>query len=249
MIKIEHFAANQVLEQCTSTNDLAQELIDYGYPSGTWVCAKIQTSGRGRMERVWKSLEGNLFLSLLVQVQDKTLWSWIPITAAVGVVQALQSQFPKLDFRMKWPNDIWLNQAKIAGILCEGSGPGSNPMIIIGIGINCLTSPRDIDQAATDLSTAVEYQWITADEIRMPIISSVLAELDDLKEKGPAKVREFYERQALFAEGTSVEWGSPPQTGKVIGLGSHSELQVQSPSGKILSLYAEDVHVREKKLL
>src|SRR4051794_23597950 len=97
---------NTVLDSCESTNDCARALGEKGFAHGTWVSARRQTGGRGRLGRSWASIEGNLFLSLIVRIDRKDVWTWIPLAAAAGVVTALRARFENLDIRIKWPNDL-----------------------------------------------------------------------------------------------------------------------------------------------
>src|SRR4051794_2063446 len=78
--------ANCVLDRCSSTNDYARILGDRGYPHGTWVAVGIQEAGRGRLGRKWESLEGNLFLSLVVRLEPRALWSWVPLVSTMALV-------------------------------------------------------------------------------------------------------------------------------------------------------------------
>jgi BirA family transcriptional regulator, biotin operon repressor / biotin---[acetyl-CoA-carboxylase] ligase len=237
-----HSFANCVLERCHSTNDLAKELAQAGFPHGTWVSSRIQETGRGRLGRRWESLEGNLFLSIIVRISSPHLWSWVPLTTATGIVRCLQERYSGLNFQIKWPNDIWLNRAKLGGILCEGGSDPAGAFIVIGIGINCISSPQGLDQATTDLSRSLCSEKIMADMIRIPILLSVLKEVENLVLHGPAKVAESYENWAAFRRGTSIVWGKPSQNGWVEGLGSSGELQVRSMDGSFISLYAEDIN-------
>jgi BirA family biotin operon repressor/biotin-[acetyl-CoA-carboxylase] ligase len=59
--------ANQLIEECESTNNLARELAEGGFPHGTWVAAKEQSGGRGRLGRQWVGERGNLFLSVVLR--------------------------------------------------------------------------------------------------------------------------------------------------------------------------------------
>src|SRR5689334_9561043 len=114
--------ANQVIDRCASTNDLARRLGELGYPHGTWISARAQDSGRGRLGRTWQGVEGNLFLSIVARVEPPRLWTWVPLATAVGIASALRARFTGLDLRIKWPNDLWIGRAKTGGILCEGIG-------------------------------------------------------------------------------------------------------------------------------
>ncbi len=236
---------NQILESCGSTNDLAKALAERGYPHGTWVSSRIQETGRGRLAREWKSEAGNLFLSTLVQVENKSLWTWVPLTAAVAVVRCLSRKYPALHFEIKWPNDLYSNRQKLGGILCESSG--FNSYIIIGIGMNCTHSPRGLDQETTDLSQARGI-LTTADDVRADIHTSLLDEVAHLVHQGPIRVIGFYNQWTSLRPGTEISWRAIASTqinpelqiGTVIGLGPSGELKVKTQD-KIISIFSEDV--------
>src|SRR5689334_14176240 len=103
--------ANQVLEECDSTNRVARGLAVEGAEHGTWVSARVQTQGRGRLDRKWESTDGNLFLSIVARNIPMDLWSWIPLTVAVGVHRCLVGLFPEVAVQIKWPNDLWVGGA------------------------------------------------------------------------------------------------------------------------------------------
>jgi biotin-(acetyl-CoA carboxylase) ligase len=140
----------------------------------------------------------------------------------------------------------------MGGILCESSLGSSttheNPAIIVGIGINCLSSPSGLPQAATHLTLGLEEKQMTADAIRKPILDSVLNEIKILQNAGPQSVCEFYEESAVLSPGTWIQWGNPERFGKVTRLGSVGELivhldsQESQDSGEV-HLYAEDVKI------
>jgi BirA family biotin operon repressor/biotin-[acetyl-CoA-carboxylase] ligase len=238
--------ANQVLERCNSTNDIAKILAEEGSPHGTWISTRIQESGRGRLGRQWQSLEGNLFLSIIVRLNTPTLWSWIPLTTGVGIVRYLRKEFSGLNFQVKWPNDIWLGGSKLGGILCEGSLGGSNPFVIIGIGINCLHAPDGLDQKTIDLTSAIGRGPILADDIRTPLTSAILRELDQLPTIGPEIIRKSFEDWSAFPPGTEITWGTPGKNGTVIGLGPSGELLAQTKDGNQIRIFAEDAQLKTK---
>jgi BirA family biotin operon repressor/biotin-[acetyl-CoA-carboxylase] ligase len=77
-----------IVDRCSSTNDLARKLGEQGQPHGTWVSARVQEAGRGRLGRVWQGIEGNLFLSIVCRVGPPAIWTWVPLASAVGVARA-----------------------------------------------------------------------------------------------------------------------------------------------------------------
>jgi biotin-[acetyl-CoA-carboxylase] ligase BirA-like protein len=266
--------ANQVIARCGSTNDLARELGERGAPHGTWVSAREQEKGRGRLGRQWQSLEGNLFLSLVARIEDKSRWTWVPLATAVAAARMIEAREPALGsrLRIKWPNDLWLVPegsrpgaagAKLGGVLCEAVGNRSGSFIVIGLGLNCAHAPPGLDQETISLSEALGRE-VTADDVRDSMIQSLLRTLDELAQEsvGSAGIVRDYERLAAFPQSAEVEWASPspspspgssaadraaagaPQRGRVLGLGPMGELVVTTAGGEELKLYAEDVKVR-----
>ncbi len=113
----------------SSTNDTAKT-----YPPYTVIHAGDQTNGRGRMGRTWTSLQGNLFMSIVIPFdKDAFYYSFI---SSLAVAMSLS----KLSPRIKWPNDVLIDGKKISGILLETSEDSSRNLII-GIGVNIKSSP------------------------------------------------------------------------------------------------------------
>ena len=126
-------------------------LVDQGVAEGAWLRAGRQTGGRGRMGRAWESPEGNLYCSTLVRLRPAdplahTLAHTLALVAA-NAVHALVAPLCSGQARIKWPNDILVDGAKIAGILLERAGDA----IVIGIGINVTGHPVGLDRPVTSL--------------------------------------------------------------------------------------------------
>ena len=233
--------ANTVIESCDSTNDLARQLGEEGAAHGTWISARAQTGGRGRLGRHWQSLEGNLFLSIIVRPEHKALWTWVPLATAVALAETLGSMFSEIPVRVKWPNDLWVKGAKLGGILCEAVGGREGSFIAIGIGLNCAASPENLDQPATSL-TAEAGRRIIADELRAEIVSSVLRWMDLDRQR----IARGYDERAALLPGSAIEWAEGSRRGNILGLGPSGELRVSSKGGE-LSLFAEDVKIRAER--
>ena len=225
--------ANTVVESCESTNDLVRMLGEAGYPHGTWVSAREQTRGRGRLGRTWQSTHGNLFLSLLARVQPRDLWTWIPLAAAAAIAQEFSGEAV---VTIKWPNDLWLGRAKLGGILCEAVGSRIDSFVIIGVGLNCAVAPEGLDQPTARLNQPV-------DEVRARVLRAILAGMDELSSRGTTPLREHYGRLAALKPGTRIEWGTEGE-GDVVGLGDSGELIVTDGPGRTKRLFAEDVKIR-----
>jgi BirA family biotin operon repressor/biotin-[acetyl-CoA-carboxylase] ligase len=184
-----------------------------------------------------------LFLSWIARIQKQNLWNWVPLTAGVAVCKAIRGAFPEIEIQQKWPNDLWIHGSKVGGILCEGAKNQFGPYIVIGIGINCVDSPKGLDQEATDLTAARKGLLTLADLIRSSVIVALMDELNVLEQFGSERIKSAYQKWAVFSEGTSVEWGNPVRKGIVKDLGLQGELQVLSNDGQFVSIFADDVKV------
>ncbi len=97
-----------------------------------------QTAGRGRRGRTWQGLDGNLFFSAALEFPLKDLGILVLISG-LSVLQTVRFFAPNANIKLKWPNDVLLNEAKVCGILLE---KGPLDYMIIGIGVNVAQSPH-----------------------------------------------------------------------------------------------------------
>ena len=120
-----------------------------------WITAARQTAGRGRRGNAWVSEPGNLYASLLLT--DPAPAPHLPgicFVAALGVRDAVCGLASELSSRLqlKWPNDMLLDGAKLAGILIEAESLGGRTTIAAGIGVNCVHHPVGLAYPASSLS-------------------------------------------------------------------------------------------------
>ncbi|MGO4705461.1 biotin--[acetyl-CoA-carboxylase] ligase [Microvirga sp. 2MCAF38] len=134
------------LSETGSTNDDAVEAAKSGDPGQLWIVTEQQNAGRGRHGRQWSSPPGNLYASLLLldpcEVADAAQLGFIAGLALHEAVEAATGvSAPRL--ALKWPNDLLLDGAKLAGLLLEGHrvGAAGNLAIVIGMGVNVAHSP------------------------------------------------------------------------------------------------------------
>jgi BirA family biotin operon repressor/biotin-[acetyl-CoA-carboxylase] ligase len=145
------------LDQIDSTNEEAHRRARSGAPEGTLVWAREQTGGRGRRGRVWSSPPGNLYVSLLLRPAVPPAEAvQLGFVAAVAIAETLCACLPAgRQVRCKWPNDLLVDGAKVAGILPEAEASGrSVEALVLGMGINLLSHPADTPYPATSLSAA-----------------------------------------------------------------------------------------------
>ncbi len=121
-----------------------------GAPEGTWLRADRQTGGKGRQGRAWQSPPGNLHASTLVRLQPGDPPApTLALVAAVALHEVVDRHVPAA--RIKWPNDLLVGGAKLAGILLERQGDA----VIVGFGVNLAHHPQDLDRPAISLNPPV----------------------------------------------------------------------------------------------
>lgn len=130
-----------------STSDEAFRLAREGAPHGTVVIAREQTAGRGRTGRGWQSPPGNLYLSVLLRLDLPTARAAeLSFVVALAVAETVDSWLPGRA-RLKWPNDVLVDGAKIAGILIEQA----DGVTVLGIGVNVAHCPSGLSYRTTAL--------------------------------------------------------------------------------------------------
>src|SRR4051794_14298549 len=134
-----------------STNARARELAAGGAPHGTLVTADEQDAGRGRQGRSWVAAPREAVLMSVV-VRDVT--AMLPLVAAVAVAETGEAHAPDGKTAIKWPNDVWIERRKVAGILVEGRP--QEGWAVVGIGLNVRTRefPGELAPIATSLALA-----------------------------------------------------------------------------------------------
>jgi BirA family biotin operon repressor/biotin-[acetyl-CoA-carboxylase] ligase len=138
-----------------STNAEALTLARAGERGLLWVTAARQTAGRGRRGNVWTSEPGNLHASLLLtNAAPAPHLPELCFVAALAVKDAVCSVAPAVaaKLKLKWPNDLLLDGAKLAGILIEGESVGASSATVVGIGVNGAHHPTAMPYPATNLS-------------------------------------------------------------------------------------------------
>lgn len=123
-----------------STNSRAREMAAAGAPGGTVVTAAEQTAGRGRQGRSWTAPPGKalLYSAILRPLDERHLL--LPLAVPLAVCEAAEELAPAIECAIKWPNDVWVEGRKLAGVLIEAKP--QDGWAVIGIGMN-LSISRD----------------------------------------------------------------------------------------------------------
>src|SRR6185437_11093658 len=139
-----------------STSAEALALARAGERGPLWISAGTQSAGRGRRGSQWTSPRGNLYATLLLsEPSSPSDAPQLSFVAALAVHDAIIACAPQVGpyLKVKWPNDLLVGRAKVAGILIEGENA---PVfsVAIGIGVNCANHPVTTDYPSTDLAAA-----------------------------------------------------------------------------------------------
>jgi BirA family transcriptional regulator, biotin operon repressor / biotin---[acetyl-CoA-carboxylase] ligase len=138
----------ELLDSVSSTLDIAHRLASEGASAGTLVIANEQTAGRGREGRSWQSSAGaGLWLTLIERPAESSGLGVLSLRIGIAAAAAID-RFAAEPIRLKWPNDLYVDRGKLAGILVEARWRDQAvEWIAIGLGVN-VTRPENIDNAA-----------------------------------------------------------------------------------------------------
>ena len=130
-----------IIETCSSTNDIAIENARKGFPEGSSYLSYLQTNGRGRNNNHWESMRGNLFLSTIFRPKmNKVNWHQLSSIIGLSILESLiYLGIDRRKIELKWPNDVLVQKNKISGVLLESF----DHFIVAGIGLNILKTPQN----------------------------------------------------------------------------------------------------------
>lgn len=230
-------------ETLDSTNAEALRLARQGERGPLWITAECQTAGRGRRGRGWISEPGNLFASLLLtDPAPAEYWPQLSFVAALAAHDAIAEVAEVLAplLAIKWPNDLMLAGAKVAGILIEGES-GARSALAIGIGVNCASHPKQVEQPATDLATAgVPVSPATLFGALMVRMGARLAQWN--AGRGFQAVRhDWLARAAGMGESVRVRLADREIVGRFEALDATGGLVLRLPDGTAIVVSAGDV--------
>lgn len=144
----------QAVDQCGSTNEVLLSMRQAPSFPGHALLAHKQTAGRGRRGRDWESGTGNLALSVAMRLPaDAPTPALLPFLAGLALHEQVAKSLPRgADLRLKWPNDLYLNGKKLAGMLAQARTGEGVTDVVLGIGANLKHAPAELSDTAIALS-------------------------------------------------------------------------------------------------
>lgn len=248
----EHLGRSLVFyESCGSTNDHALDLLASGAPHGTLVVADRQTNGRGQRGRVWHSPPGTSIHASLVLRSESPMASPTLLVAAVGLGLAEGIEAATgVDVGIKWPNDLWCDGLKVAGILVEARGfRPESPAFVAGFGVNVNQRAEDFPPELRETATSLALRTGRPHD-RTALLCAALAALEPrvdaaLAGRGTADLHESYRRRSVLV-GRRVKLldADAPVEGLVTDLSATDGLVLRTDDGRhrhVLAEHARDV--------
>lgn len=191
------------LEQVDSTNKYAKNNIDK-FTDMTVVYTSIQTSGRGRLQRTWNFMgEENIYASIILKPTEEYKEIYSNLTQYLCLILAETFEEYNIIPKIKWPNDILVNNKKISGILAESVIVGSKLKGLVlgfGVNLNCNQEKLDlINQPATSLDIETGMK-IDRDIFLNKILDKFCLRYNEFIDEGFLLIKEDYKKRAGFLD-------------------------------------------------
>ena len=216
-----------------NTNEMVKKIFSNNKLSNIALISMEQTNGKGRMGRTWISKKGDLTCTFLINEEIETIkLGQINIWFISKLLFTLKNIYPKVNFKIKWPNDIYLNEKKLGGVLIETIVIKNKiKFFIIGVGINLISSPNFF-----------EYETISVSEfsnnrnplkIFLQISQQIDLYLPELKNKKLFNANEkFLNNFKDYKQKIKIKVNNDVYEGKFIGINDFGQLLIDSNNTK-----------------
>jgi BirA family biotin operon repressor/biotin-[acetyl-CoA-carboxylase] ligase len=235
----------RVFDSLGSTNEEALTLARAGERGPLWIVAARQTAGRGRRGRAWTSESGNLYASLLLDdPAPAAVAPQVCFVAALSLHDAVLDTCAGLAparLELKWPNDLLLDEAKVAGILVEGVTAGSRSAVVVGFGVNCRSHPHDTPYPATNF-TAAHFELSPAALLRRLGVTWTARAREWARGQGFASIRAaFLARVTGIGAQIEARLSDRAVAGRFEGIDERGALVLIKPDGARVTVAAGDI--------
>lgn len=231
-------------DETDSTNTRAKVYAQDGGDEAVFI-ADRQTAGRGRRGRSFNSESGGLYISFLTRPKESARDAvLITVRAAVALCRVIEKNCA-LTPKIKWVNDVVVNDKKLAGILTEGvfDNNGSFLYAICGVGLNLYdrSFPEEISEIATTIET------LTGKRVCREKIAADLTEEFFKEQKTEDVIKEYVARSSVIGEKVTVHTISESYPALAVGINERAELIVEREDGERVALFSGEVSIRKSK--
>jgi BirA family biotin operon repressor/biotin-[acetyl-CoA-carboxylase] ligase len=203
--------------------------------------AEKQTAGRGRLGRSWQCAAGNLFASTLIRLRPSDpVINGLSLMTGVAVHDALGVALPEEGVTLKWPNDVMVNGAKLAGILLEREGDA----IIVGVGVNVASAPEVSDRATAALAHLAAGHHTDAARVQDQLVQTFDHWVEVWRAGGTAAILpEWLKRAHPLGTALVANVAGGSERGRFAGLDPSGALKLERDDGTTLLVHSGDVGI------
>jgi len=230
--------------------DLAKTYAAQGYPEWTVILALEQTGGRGRYGRSWFSPRGGLWFSVILRPKFEVYYtSLIGFAAAIAVVEAIR-ELTNVKALLKWPNDVLVQNKKVAGILVEATLLADKiEYVILGIGVNTNISseeaPNELKNKICSLKE-ITGKEIQNDDMMIAILNKLSSLYSCIPEKAHLITDKWKEYSSTIGSLIRAKVKGREIYGRAIDIDSLGRLLIKTGEGTVIRVdVGEVIHLRE----
>ncbi len=235
---IDSGAPVETFEEIDSTILEARRRADRGECGPVWLIAQRQTAGRGRRGRPWTSLEGNLLATYLFATdRPPAQLALLGFAAGVAIAETIDAMLGQSRVTLKWPNDVLIDGAKVAGILLDSGSAASGYWAALAFGVNLAAAPEGLDQRAISVAAALPPDAPAPAPLQFlahvrPRLESWAARIDA---DGFEPLRQAWLKRAHgLGARARVAQGEQIFEGRIAGLSPRGELELDTDNGRRL---------------
>ncbi len=224
-----------IYNSTSSTNDVAFQYAGSSNNDGLVIFTEQQSAGRGRAGRKWYSDRSHSILCSVLLIDSNLKTELLSLTCAVAVAETI-GKLSTGRARIKWPNDIMLNNKKVAGILLESKKQNGNSISVIGIGINCHQKKDTFDIELQPNATSIDIENVSSVD-RNSLAKRLLASLDSCltvaQTDSEIIIDKWRKLSIQLGHRIKLVFNGKKFTGNCIGIDPDKGLIVQLDSGGI----------------
>lgn len=239
------------LEEVTSTNDFAQDLIrDHRVVNGTCVAASYQTAGKGQRGNKWVSQKNNLLFSVIFFPDNLTVNRHFILNVAFSLaILDYLKQKTNQNIQVKWPNDILINNKKICGILIENSIRGSqlNSIIAgIGININQVVFDGTYNYPPTSLKAITGTDYTVSTELK-EVLTFIYKRYNEINIRTDDELMDEY-KSCLFRYRQQISYliHDVTETGILSNVNNEGLLEIENADGSVKKFIYPEIKILDQ---
>jgi BirA family transcriptional regulator, biotin operon repressor / biotin---[acetyl-CoA-carboxylase] ligase len=241
-----------LFNELDSTQDYAMTLPNSESLHGTIVIAKKQNMGKGRIGRTWISPKGGIWMSIIFRPNfsvDNIIF--LQFIGALAVANAIH-EITKIDCKLKWPNDVLINEKKVCGILVDVNLENENKKVVMGMGLNANIDSSSINNFLDGNVKATTLKEECGNDIDLLfLIKSILEKLehyyDALLSRGKTLeiIDSWKEKSEMFGKKAIVYDGNEKLMGHVIDIDQNGALVMKLTDGSVKNIiYYSNVSIQ-----